>query len=157
GEHGFRRFVARMAANGVGEHRERTAAWCEILLDGARRPEAHALTRKGFERLVQVWTQIARAFGVPYPAIAARSGLDIIVGAFLQGLALAVDEEAMWATLGGAVTGAELFPAVAAAPPAGPPQRKLAARAAATRERILETAIRLLAVRGAGAVNYRLV
>lgn len=156
GEHGFRRFVARLAANGVGEHRERTAAWCEILLDGARRPEAHALTRKGFERLVQVWTQIARAFGVPYPAIAARSGLDIIVGAFLHGLALDLDPDAMWATLGGAVNGAELF---APAPPAtlAPPPRKLGARAAATRERIVETAIRLLAARGAGAVNYRLV
>ncbi|HKR87757.1 MAG TPA: TetR family transcriptional regulator [Phenylobacterium sp.] len=156
GEHGFRRFVARLAANGVGEHRERTLAWCEILLDGARRPDAHALNRKGFERLVQVWTQIARAFGVPYPAIAARSGLDIAVGAFLHGLALELDPQAMWATLGGEVNGAELFP-VAEPLPAAPARRRLAARAAATRERILEAAIRLLATRGAGAVNYRLV
>jgi len=158
GEHGYRRFVARLAANGMGEHRERALAWCEILLDGARRPEAHALTRKGFERLVQVWTQIARAFGVPYPAIAARSGLDIIVGAFLHGLALELEPEALWATLGGRVNGAELFPAAEApAPLPAPPPRRLAARAAATRERIVETAIRLLATRGAGAVNYRMV
>jgi len=157
GEHGFRRVLARLAANGMGAHRERTLAWCEILLDGARRPEAHAFTRNGFERLVQVWTQIARAFGVPYPAIAARSGLDIVVGAFLHGLALDLDPDAMWATLGGQVNGAQLFPQLDEAAPTRPEAPPLAARTAATRKRILETAVRLLAMRGASAVNYRLV
>jgi AcrR family transcriptional regulator len=56
------------------------------------------------------------------------------------------------------VNGADLFPDATAPDPAPAPARpRLSPRAAATRERILEAAIRLLATRGAVAVNYRLV
>lgn len=153
---GFRGFVAQLAAGGMGEHRTRTLAWCEIMLDGARRPDAHALTRTWYERLFQVWAQVARAFEAPYPAIAARTGLDITVGALFHGLGLGLGPETLRATLAGRVTAADLFP-LAGAGPAGAVTPALTARAAATRERILEAAIRLLSSRGAGAVNYRSV
>jgi DNA-binding transcriptional regulator YbjK len=156
GAAGFRRFVSQFAADGMGEQRTRTLAWCEIMLDGARRPDAHPLTRAWYERLFQVWVQLARAFEAPFPALVARSGLDVTVGALFHGLGLGLGPETLRATLAGKVTAADLFPLAhpAATQPAGP---ALTARAAATRERILEAAIRLLASRGAGAVNYRSV
>ena len=153
GPSGYRRFVARAAANAIGEHRTRSLAWCEIILDGVRHPEAHG---SWYERLIQAWTRIARAFEVPYPAIAARSGLDITVGALFHGLALGLDPDTLWTTLGGRIAATDLFPLtnsqvpLPVAPPLGP-------KAACTRERILEAAIRLLAARGASAVNYRSV
>lgn len=153
---GFRRFVAQLAADGMGEHRTRTLAWCEIMLDGARRPDAHDLVRTWYERLFQVWVRIARAFEAPYPAIVARSGLDMTVGALFHGLGLGLGPETLRATLAGRVHAADLFP-LAEAAAAAQAEPALTARAAATRERILEAAIRLLSSRGAGAVNYRSV
>ena len=156
GTAGFRRFVARAAANGVGEHRTRTLAWCEIMLDGARHAEGHASTGAWYARLIQAWTQIARAFEVPYPAIAARSGLDMTVGALFHGLALGLGPDALWTTLGGRIAATDLFP-LTNSEVGVPVTSPLGAKAAATRERILEAAIRLLAARGGGAVNYRSV
>jgi DNA-binding transcriptional regulator YbjK len=152
----FRRFVARVVANGVGEQRPRTLAWCEIVLDAARHPQAYGLTRSWYERLVRVWSQIARAYEAPYPAIAARFGTDITLGALFHGLGLGLSPETLSATLGGRVAAADLFPP-AAAQPAVSAKPSLSAKAWATRERILEAAIGLLAARGAAAVNYRSV
>ena len=152
----FRRFVAQVAADGVGEQRTRTLAWGEILLDAARHPASHGLTRTWYERLTRVWTQVARAFEAPYPAIAARSASDIILGALFHGLGLGLGPETLRATLSGKVAAADLFPPGLDKADGSPP-RPLSARAAATRERILEAAIGLLAARGADAVNYRSV
>jgi DNA-binding transcriptional regulator YbjK len=156
GAAGFRRFVAELAAGAMGERQPKTLAWCEVVLDGARRPEAQALTRSWYARLIQAWARIARAFEVPYPAIAARSGLDITVGALFHGLALDLGPATLAATLGGRVAAADLFE-LAGAEGAEPPAEPLGAKATATRERILEAAISLLAARGAGSVNYRSV
>jgi DNA-binding transcriptional regulator YbjK len=152
----FRRFVARVAANGVGEDRTRTLAWCEIVLDAARRPDCYGQTRTWYERLIRVWSQVARAYEAPYPAIAARFGSDLTLGALFHGLGLGLSAETLWATLGGRIAAAELFPP-APAEAADKPRPRLSPRAAATRERILEAAIGLLAARGAAAVNYRAV
>lgn len=156
GAAGFRRFVAQVVAGGMGERQPKTLAWCEVVLDGARRPEAQALTRSWYARLIQAWARIARAFEVPYPAIAARSGLDITVGALFHGLALDLGPETLGATLGGKVAASDLFQ-LTDAEAARPAAAALGARATATRERILEAAISLLASRGAGSVNYRSV
>lgn len=152
----FRRFVARVAADGLGEHRTRTLAWCEIVLDAARHPGSCGLSRTWYERLIRVWSQIARAYEAPYPAIAARFGADITLGALFHGLGLGLGPEILWATLGGKVAATDLFPQTTRTAAASA-ARPLSVKAQATRERILEAAIGLLAQRGAAAVNYRSV
>jgi DNA-binding transcriptional regulator YbjK len=152
----FRAFVADLAARAMTDHRTSTLAWCEIMLDGAREPEARALVRPWFQRMNEVWQRAARAFGMPEPDAAARAAMDVTLGALFHGLALGLGAELMAASLGRGVPADALFPPPPARP-AGPAAPRATAKAAATRERILEAAIQLLARRGASAVNYRAV
>lgn len=147
----YRNFVAWAAANALAEARPRTLAGCEITLEGARHAAGRRLARSWFERLAGVWEQAARDFGVADPVTAARAGIDVTLGAVFHGLALGLDREALLQAFEVGV--GALGPPAEIAPPGG--ARPQSARAAATRERILEAAIRLLASRGAGAVNCR--
>jgi AcrR family transcriptional regulator len=152
----FGAFVADLAARAMRDNRTSTLAWCEIMLDGARDPEARALVRRWFQRMNEIWLRAARASGLPEPEGAARSGMDVTLGALFHGLALGFGAEQMAGGLTGTIDACALFPP-AERPGGGSAIPRATARAAATRERILEAAILLLAQRGASAVNYRAV
>lgn len=155
----FRALVAELASRAMNTFRTSTLAWCEIMLDGAREAEARTLVRHWFERMTAVWLRVARAFELEDAEGAALSGMDVMLGALFHGLTLGLEPEAMRATLAGRIEEDALFPPPAAALPAPPPRvaSRASAKAQATRDRILEAAIRLLARQGASAVSYRAV
>jgi DNA-binding transcriptional regulator YbjK len=153
GPDAYRRFVAELAGRAMTDHRTSTIAWCEIMLDGARDPEGRTLARLWFERIGGIWLRAVAGFGLPEAA--ARSGMDVMLGALFHGLALGLGPEQMAATLGSSIDPGRLFPPPPAEPAAAVAQPP--SKAAATRERILDAAIVLLSRHGAGAVNYRSV
>lgn len=155
GPDGFRGFVARLTGNGMGRHRERTLAWCELILDGARDEDARALVRTWFVQLEQVWGEIARAYGVPDASAAARSGIDMTVGALFHGLALGLEPHEMAGAFGGDGTLSARLQRLAQQ--SATADRGASVKGARTRAQILEAAIALLAERGAAGVTYRAV
>ena len=157
GAHAFRRFVAELAAQAMGEYRAPTLAWSEIILEGARHPEGRALARIWFGRMIVVWRRAAKVFGLAEPEAAARSGMDLVMGALFHGLALGFGPDGLAATLTGPVEASALLPRATSGLQPAAADARAGAKAAATRERILEAAILLLANRGVGAVNYRSV
>jgi DNA-binding transcriptional regulator YbjK len=153
----FRRFVASMVGDSVSDFRPLSLAWCEIMLDGARHVETRALARLWFQRMGETWVRCARGFGLPDPEAVGPSGMDFTLGAMVQGLALGLDRSTVEGAYGGDIAPAlrAQIPSGGAGAPVAPaaPSR----RGGATRQRILEAAIRLLSNRGPGAVNYRSV
>ena len=155
GESGFHDFVANLSAAGVADNRRRALAWCEIILNGTRHADGQALVRSWFERLDRVWEQIARDYGVHDPRRAAVAGMNIALAAIFQGLALGLDHDQVRQTFHEGASSHGSWPIE---PPAIIfPSARLSPRAAVTRERILDAAIRLLAARGSEAVNCRAV
>jgi DNA-binding transcriptional regulator YbjK len=153
----FRRFVAEMVGDSVSDFRQPTLAWCEIMLDGARHPEARKLARLWFQRMIEVWQRCARRFGLADAEAAGPAGMDFTLGALLHGLALGLDRDVAEGAFAGVPE-----PALRAcdSPPAGEATANPARpsrRSGVTRERILEAAIHLLSTEGAAAVNYRAV
>jgi DNA-binding transcriptional regulator YbjK len=157
----FREFVIKVVANATGRHRRGTLAWCEIILDGARREDTRALARTWFIRLLEVWRQIAQILGADEPELAARSAIDVVIGLLLMVVPLGLKESQVIAVLGDGADPSEVWkprgaddstPLLAEEDPT----RKLR-KAHITRERILSAAIDLLVAEGAAGVTHRAV
>lgn len=149
--------VARLVAKACGTHRTATLAWCEIILDAGRRDETRALARAWFREAEAVWTDMARRLGLADPVDAARAGLETVIGLIFITSASGVD-----AAGARAVLEAGEDPLVTWRPSGDTRSDEAAvgprgAKAAATRERIVQAAIDLLVARGAGAVGHRTV
>lgn len=153
----FRAFVVGLAGQAMSSYRTSTQAWCEIMLDGAHDPETRTLARLWFARAAEIWQRAARAFDLPDAVGGGVSAQDVVLGALFHGLALGFTREQMSAVLTGAEDPAAFLPPPSAGLLREPTVVPISAKAAATRERLLDAAMRLLAERGASAVNYRSV
>lgn len=150
----FRDFFARLLANVAGGHRFGTLAWCEIMLDAARRDATRRLARTWFDRVHDLWLDIAALSGIADSERVARSGLDLCIGLFFVILPLELDEE----------EAARLpFAGLRERSNAGdaPASDRIAPRkgrkAAETRRRVLDAAIDIMAIEGPGGITYRAV
>lgn len=149
----FRAFFSRILANVAGEHRFGTLAWCEIMLDAARRDATRRLARSWFDRVHDLWLDLAALLGVAEGERAARSGLDLCIGLFFVILPLALDEaEAAALPFAG-------LPEAGGGDGQGPeriaPRKGL--KAAETRQRVFDAAVDIMAEEGPGGITYRAV
>lgn len=147
--------VVQVIALGVSRRRTRTLAWCEIMLEGARHVQARVHVRAWFERLHELWAQVARLCGVRSDdaATVATGAIDLIVGGLFYGLALDLDAtQARSAFIGGLAPHLDLARVSAAAP-----EPALSRKSAQTRERLLAAAARLVSTSGVGALTLRAV
>jgi AcrR family transcriptional regulator len=152
----FREFAWRLITNAIGRHRLETLAWCEIMLAGAREPETRRISRRWFETLLEMWSQVAKSLGAEDPRNDARSAIDVVIGIVFVILPLGLTHSQVAQVIaGGADPAVAWRPAEAVIPivaPAAP-----AAKLTATRARILEAAGALLMAEGPAAVTYRAV
>jgi len=155
----FYEFVIRALTRAAGKHRVGTLAWCEIMLDAARHDETRALARTWFDRLFEIWGDIATALGVEEPTEVARSAIDIVMGLQLVVLPLGLMESQVIAVLrSGIDPGGVWKPRGSARAGAALPQAARAPRKAdRTREIILSAAVSLLIAEGATGVTYRAI
>nr|WP_047169262.1 TetR family transcriptional regulator [Sphingomonas sp. Y57] len=149
----FRTFAVRILANVAGGHRFETLAWCEIMLDAARRDATRRLARSWFDRVHDLWLDLAALLGVADGEQVARSGLDLCIGLFFVILPLALDEPEATAL---PFAGLRERPGSDAAPPVRIAPRK-GRKAAETRRRVLDAAIDIMAAEGPGGITYRAV
>jgi AcrR family transcriptional regulator len=150
----FHAFFLRILANVAGGHRFDTLAWCEIMLDAARRDATRRLARSWFDRVHDLWLDIAALLGVADGERVARSGLDLCIGLFFVILPLALEEAEATAL---PFAGLRERPDAADAPvPARIAARK-GRKAAETRRRVLDAAIDIMAAEGPGGITYRAV
>ena len=87
----FEQVALRVVIGGVGKHRISTLAWCEIMLDFARKPSGRAMARDWFDAIFTIWKTIATATGSPQPEVETVSAVDTITGLLMIVLALGVD------------------------------------------------------------------
>ena len=151
----FRALMARLAINAAELHRTDALAWCEIILDSARRAETRDLARAWFGRADKAWTDIIGMLRLDAPRTTARSGMEVVIGLVFVVCALGLTAEQVRAVL---EDGAD--PLVVWRPAASPAARDilsepLGRKAESTRERILSAAIDLLMRDGPGGVSYR--
>ncbi|MES2496183.1 MAG: TetR family transcriptional regulator [Pseudomonadota bacterium] len=150
----FLGFFTRLLANVAGGHRTGTLAWCEIMLDAARRDTTRRLARSWFDRVHDLWLDITALLGVEDAETVARSGLDLCIGLFFVILPLGLDEaEATALPFDGL---RERSPTDSAAGPQRAPARQ-GRKAVETRGRIVDAAMAILAAEGPGGVTYRAV
>ncbi len=152
----FRDFVVRVVTNAVGKHWVGTLAWCEIILDGTRDPVTRSIATGWFDRLFDIWLEIATAFRVKQPEQTVRSAIDIVVGLVFMASGLGVDHLRMAAVLERGGDPARFWVPLSADDQAIPVHQS-GRKAQQTRERILAAAIDILIAQGAGSVNYRTV
>jgi len=150
----FPAFFGRMLANVGGHHRAGTLAWCEIMLDAARRDGTRRLARSWFDRVHDLWLDIAALLGADDAERVARSGLDLCIGLFFIILPLRLDEDEARAL---PIDGLRDRP-----PSDGPadPMRvtpRAGRKAEETRRRLLDAAITIMAEEGPGGITYRAV
>lgn len=150
----FRGFFNRLLVNVAGRHRLGTLAWCEIMLDAARRDGTRRLARSWFDRVHDLWLDIASLLGARDAEQVARSGLDLCIGLFFVILPLRLDE---------AETAALPIRGVRELPPSGEAANPLrmaprcGRKAEETRRRLLEASIAIMAEEGPGGITYRAV
>lgn len=148
----FLDFFSRLLVNVAGGHRFGTLAWCEIMLDAARRDATRRLARSWFDRVHDLWLDIAALSGIADSERVARSGLDLCIGLFFVILPLGLDE---------AEAAGLPFDGLRERPDAGVAPDRIAPRkgrkAADTRRRVLDAAIDIMAIEGPGGITYRAV
>lgn len=72
--------VQRVVLNALGRDRERSLAWCEILLHGGRDSAAHATVQAWYAALHQVWSELARRLEPGADDTAVRTAIDLVIG-----------------------------------------------------------------------------
>ncbi|VDC48760.1 TetR/AcrR family transcriptional regulator [Brevundimonas mediterranea] len=153
----FRALTIRLAANAAGPHRTGALAWCEIILDAARREETRALARTWFDRTGEAWSDIARVLGLEEPEHKAGAGVEIVIGLILIACALGLSPEQVRRVLEDGADPLVVWRPAGGAPDEAAQPEPAGRKAAATRERILTAAIDLLTEQGPGGVGYRTV
>jgi len=149
----LRALVMRVAAAAAGKHRTSSLAWCEIIVDAARRPDMRDIARRWFDRLLAIWSEIATGFGFSDAEETAIAAIDTIIGLIFVVIPLGLDEDAALQMLRATEGVADTQPAPAEIPPPPSNSRKTVE----TRRRIVEAAADLLVAEGPGAVTYRAV
>ncbi|KWF82515.1 hypothetical protein WL94_24975 [Burkholderia cepacia] len=153
----FEQFLVRLLRNAAGRHRLYSIAWCEIMLVAARNTDTRALAKVWYERLREIWTDIASLLGASAEPLHVQATIDRTIGLLfiVMSLGLTPDEAA--------ACFADGLDKLRLAPPSGTPdsapERMLTKRSkgSETRQQLLDAAIRLMATHGAGAVTGRSV
>lgn len=151
----FRAFVRRLLWAGAGRNREGTLAWCEVMLELARTPEGRATARAWYVAFEEVLADVARAIGVADPGPVIQSAIHTTAGLMLMIVALGLDPRALADALDGLAD-----PLTSWAPPGLETEAKhaparMGAKAARTREAILDAAVEIVASDGPAALSYR--
>lgn len=154
GATGLSDLFARILRHVAGDRRGATLAWCEIMLDAARRDGTRRLARSWFDRVHALWFDIAALLGADDAGRVARSGLDLCVGLFFTILPLRLEEAEA-----AALPFAGLRERPSGGDPAGPPRvvPREGRKAGDTRHRLLDAAIAIMAEDGPGGITYRAV
>jgi DNA-binding transcriptional regulator YbjK len=154
----FRSFAIKLLMNAAGRYRSRTVAWCEIMLDAARRPETCVLARHWFAQLGDAWLDIATALHVDEPQSVVQPAMDTVIGLLFVILPLALSEAKIRAVLVNGADAGEVWRVRGDGDVARErAEIRHSRKAYETRERILSGAIDLLMSDGAAAVTYRAV
>ena len=149
-------FVTRLLINAAGRYRQKSLAWCEIILDAARSPEGHQLARHWFEELHEAWSDIFRAFGANCDEGDVQIAIDTVIGLMFIVLPLNLNQAQIAALRSDALPEViETLQTIAALP--ADADRPLGKKAHNTRSRIVEGTIRILNELGVGGVSYRAV
>lgn len=150
----FHGFFLRLLGNVAERHRMGILAWCEIMLDAARRDTTRRLARSWFDRIDDLWRDIAAMLGAADADRVGRSGLDLCIGLFFVILPLGLSEAEAAAL---PVDGLAERPAAADDPDLERIAPRPGRKAAETRRRILDAATAILVEEGPGGISYRAV
>lgn len=150
----FRTFVRRLLWSGAGRNRDETVAWCEVMFELARTPEGREIARAWYVTFEQVLGEVADAIGVPNPERSIQSAIHTTAGLMLMIVSLRLDPQRLSHALDGLTDPmASWAPAEASALQVAP--APLGAKAARTRETILQAAVDIIAAEGPAALSYR--
>lgn len=151
-------FVIKLLTNASGRYRQPALAWCEIILEAARRPEGHAIADEWFGKLIEAWSELAQAMRWTLSDEAVVSGIDTAIGLLFITLPLELKSAQFSAVFAAGADPVAQWGPRERVPEAQPPvPARRTPKARDTRERILEGAIALLVGEGAGAVTYKAV
>jgi DNA-binding transcriptional regulator YbjK len=148
----------RVIVNATDLNHRDSLAWCEIVVAGARDPEARILTTKWFQNQLDLWQSIAQTLDMAAPHEVARSAIDINIGILFAALAMGVSKDRARSVLHGSEDAHQawrpfdLAPRMPSAETSAPTKK-----AQQTRERILSATIALLTTEGRAGVTYRAV
>ena len=81
-------FCDRLISNAAGQHRQKALAWCEIMLDYARKSEGSDIARHWFSELSHCWRRVANALSVNIDDIDLQILIDTTLGMQFVVLAL---------------------------------------------------------------------
>lgn len=145
--------VAKLLRNIVTRDRDRALTWAQLLLESGRSEESLDLSRNWDNMLLHLWADLAEAAGKQCSPIAVRTETDMMTGATLFCLALAMDGTMLTRELGGEANG---NPGTRHSPSLDlATQKRVSRKSMDTRLRITEAAIDILKEQGPGAICFR--
>lgn len=154
----FRDLGRRVVINATDANKMGTLAWCEIVLAGARDPDARALTVDWFQSQKQFWRRIAKTLDMDRPDDVARSAIDIDVGLVFTAMAMGVSKDQAHNVLRGIEDFEQAWRPPGRPLETPPPQASSpSGKAHHTREKILSAATAILTTEGKAGVTYRAV
>ncbi len=154
----FRDLVTRVIINAAETNRLGSLAWCEIVVAGARDPEARALTIDWFDNLTRLWRRIAAMLGEDRPGDLARSAIDLSLGLLFTALAMGSSDRNARRVLRGQEDARQVWRPAAPVTQIRPSDMQaFTSKARLTHEKILAAAIDILTSNGKSAVTYRAV
>ena len=154
-------FVSHLVLTMLGRERERSLAWCEIILNGGRTTAGRRLAREWFTQLDRIYSIIARCVDPALGHEHARLALCEVVGLIFLLHPLRLDPTALRLLLSGRLDPEEIasrrgdrrWEFVESSGSRATPER---ARSN-SRERIVDAAVDVLILKGIGAISYRSV
>lgn len=147
----FAEATRRIIFNGVVRERPDTIAYCEITAGCGRNPETRALSREWYRNLLELWNELAALLRGPKSSIEVQSVIDQVIGILYLGVPLGFSADDLDRALDGDLLAALPQHGLRSAPAISQDAQS------DTRQRIISTAIALMARSGAGAVTGRAV
>lgn len=149
--------IVRIAGNALGREREKSLAWCQLMLDGGRSPDGRLMAQQWYTKLDEIWTGIC-AYLPTATQLQPGAAIDLTVGLIVLLHPLCLDADSLQDVLNGRTSPGALAPACAGlrhdTDPASFSASGNGARKAATRERLVQATIEILIKHGATAVTY---
>lgn len=148
--------VMRVVGNALERERERSLAWCELILHGGRNAEGRALAQSWYTGLDGIWAGISDRLP-SRTGLRAGAAIDLAVGFTFLLHPLAPDARTALDLLGGRArldrqSAIREIAGKDVAPHASPGKDR--GRHAATRERLVEAGIEILVRDGAASVSH---
>ena len=149
--------IVRIVGNALGRDRERSLAWCQLMLDGGRSADGRLLAQRWYTKLDEIWTGICDRLQTT-TGLQPGAAIDLTVGLIVLLHPLDLNADSLLDLLNGRASLSQFSSVYAALRQetdlASSPDNGNGARNAATRERLVEATIEILIKEGTAAVTY---